>query len=104
MSLLSRNAKVVACAPGRPMFLRPDLLERPGHGVSLLRWRGGGVEYPHDTPSYPFMPSPTFAHSSERDNQTASARLPPLAQTDEETRWMTNKSSKMRSAARPRLA
>src|SRR5262245_41853272 len=21
-----------------------------GHGVSLLRWRSGGVEYPHDTP------------------------------------------------------
>jgi hypothetical protein len=21
-----------------------------GHGVSLLRWRGGGVEHPHDTP------------------------------------------------------
>src|SRR3954451_23687163 len=49
------------------------------HGVSLLRWRGGGVEHPHDTPPYPFMPSPTFAHSSlcsvgfdPRD------RLPPL--------------------------
>jgi hypothetical protein len=35
-----------------------------GHGVSLLRWRSGGVEHPHDTPPYPFMPSPTFAHSS----------------------------------------
>src|SRR3954454_15565820 len=34
------------------------------HGVSLLRWRSGGVEHPHDTPPYPFMPSPTFAHSS----------------------------------------
>src|SRR3989304_10347837 len=37
-----------------------------GHGVSLLRWRSGGVEHPHDTPPYPFMPSPTFAHSSIR--------------------------------------
>src|SRR6267154_1014738 len=37
-----------------------------GHGVSLLRWRSGGVEHPHDTPPYPFMPSPTFAHSSVR--------------------------------------
>jgi hypothetical protein len=35
-----------------------------GHGVSLLRWRSGGVKHPHDTPPYPFMPSPTFAHSS----------------------------------------
>src|SRR5207247_4361722 len=37
-----------------------------GHGVSLLQWRSGGVEHPHDTPPYPFMPSPTFAHSSAR--------------------------------------
>src|SRR3954471_19266140 len=29
------------------------------HGVSLLGWRSGGVEHPHDTPPYPFMPSPT---------------------------------------------
>src|SRR5262252_4268365 len=35
-----------------------------GHGVSLLRWRSGGVEHPHDTPPYPLMPSPTFPHSS----------------------------------------
>src|SRR4029077_11854623 len=35
-----------------------------GHGVSLLQWRSGGVEHPHDTPPYPFMPSPTSAHSS----------------------------------------
>ena len=35
-----------------------------GHGVSLLRWRSGGFENHHDTPPYPFMPSPTFAHSS----------------------------------------
>jgi hypothetical protein len=24
----------------------------------------GGFEHPHDTPPYPLMPSPTFAHSS----------------------------------------
>src|SRR6266446_1170294 len=35
-----------------------------GLGVSLLQWRSGGFEHPHDTPSYPLMPSPTFAHSS----------------------------------------
>ncbi len=35
-----------------------------GHGVSILRWRSGGVEHPHDTPPYLLMPSPTFGHSS----------------------------------------
>jgi len=35
-----------------------------GHGVSLLGWRSGGVEHPHDTPPYPFTPSPTFLDSS----------------------------------------
>src|SRR5256714_15478100 len=35
-----------------------------GHGVSLLCWTSGGLEHPHDTPPYPFTPSPTFAHSS----------------------------------------
>jgi hypothetical protein len=35
-----------------------------GHGVSLLQWRSGGVEHPHDTPPYPFTPSPTSAHNS----------------------------------------
>src|SRR5215471_16561530 len=34
------------------------------HGVSLLRWRSGSFEHPHDTPPYPFMPSPTFVNSS----------------------------------------
>src|SRR6516162_9974249 len=35
------------------------------HGVSLLRWRSGSFEHPHDTPPYPFMPSPTFVDSSK---------------------------------------
>src|SRR4029077_538513 len=34
------------------------------HGVSLLRWRSGGLEHPHDTPPHPFTPSPTFVHGS----------------------------------------
>src|SRR2546430_9437818 len=34
------------------------------HGVSLLRWRSGGVEHHHDTPPYPVTPSPTSGHSS----------------------------------------
>src|SRR5437660_10224341 len=62
--------------PSRFVTVRCQLvgpLERPmvfcwsncrGHGVSLLWWRSGGVEHPHDTPPYPFMLSPTSAHSS----------------------------------------
>src|SRR6516225_9373394 len=37
-----------------------------GHGVSLLCWRSGGVEHPHDTPPYSFTPSPTFAIAQSR--------------------------------------
>src|SRR5262245_57012796 len=43
-----------------------------GHGVSLLRWRSGSFEHPHDTPPYPLMPSPTFAHSSPSQDREAS--------------------------------
>ena len=32
-----------------------------GHGVSLLRWRSGGFEHPHDTP-----PSPLHAVTNFR--------------------------------------
>src|SRR6266436_9434776 len=35
-----------------------------GLGVSLLQWRSGGFEHPHDMPPYPLMPSPTFAHNT----------------------------------------
>ena len=35
-----------------------------GHGISLLRWRSGGVKHPHDMPPFRFAPSPTFDHSS----------------------------------------
>src|SRR5690349_16605665 len=52
-----------------------------GHGVSLLRWRSGGVKHPHDTPPYPFMPSPTFAYSSiamTAEAKTAANQLSPL--------------------------
>ena len=35
-----------------------------GHGISLLRWRSGGVKHPHDMPPSQFPPSPTFGHSS----------------------------------------
>src|SRR5215475_15802721 len=36
-----------------------------GHGISLLRWRSGGVKHPHDMPPFRFAPSPTFSDSSE---------------------------------------
>ena len=35
-----------------------------GHGISLLRWRSGGVKHPHDMPPSRFPPSPTFGDSS----------------------------------------
>jgi hypothetical protein len=35
-----------------------------GHGISLLRWRSGGVKHPHDMPPFRFLPSPTFGDSS----------------------------------------
>jgi hypothetical protein len=47
-----------------------------GHGVSLLWWRSGGFEHPHDTPPYPFTPSPTFAHSSSRSGGLLSRPSP----------------------------
>ncbi|MFZ3352215.1 MAG: TIR domain-containing protein, partial [Xanthobacteraceae bacterium] len=50
-----------------------------GHGVSLLWSRSGGVEHPHDTSPYPFMPSPTSAHSSDviAGNVLRAMGLPP---------------------------
>src|SRR5262249_12624942 len=47
---------------GKSSWLAELKIVSVGHGVSLLRWRSGGVKHPHDTPPYPFMPSPTFAH------------------------------------------
>src|SRR3954451_24008215 len=42
------------------------------HRVSLLCWRSGGLEHPHDTPPYPLTPSPTSAHSSLFEMQCGS--------------------------------
>jgi len=39
------------------------------HGISLLRWRSGGVRHPHDMPPFRFAPSPTFDHSSRLNDQ-----------------------------------
>src|SRR5258707_422537 len=49
---------------GKSSWLRELENISVGHGVSLLCWRSGGLEHPHDTPPYPFTPSPTFAYSS----------------------------------------
>src|SRR6516164_3057986 len=49
---------------GKSSWLRERQNISLSHGVSLLCWRSGGVEHLHDTPPYPFTPSPTFAHSS----------------------------------------
>src|SRR5258706_3317573 len=49
---------------GKSSWLRELENISVGHGVSLLCWRSGGFEHPHDTPPYPFTPSPTFMHSS----------------------------------------
>src|SRR5206468_1712300 len=38
-----------------------------GHGISLLRWRSGGVKHPHDMPPFRFPPSPTLGDSSVAD-------------------------------------
>jgi AAA+ superfamily predicted ATPase len=35
-----------------------------GHGISLLRWRSGGVKHLHDMPPFRFAPSPTFGDNS----------------------------------------
>src|SRR5712671_2962688 len=40
-----------------------------GHGISLLRWRSGGVKHPHDMPPFRFPPSPTFSDSSSVSRQ-----------------------------------
>jgi hypothetical protein len=41
-----------------------------GHGVSLLRWRSGGVEHPYDTPptlhAVTNFPGSTVAHAMEK--------------------------------------
>src|SRR6202048_4630688 len=35
------------------------------HGISLLRWRSGGVKHPHDMPPSRFPPSPNLGDSSD---------------------------------------
>src|SRR4030088_3703156 len=40
-----------------------------GHGISLLRWRSGGVKHPHDMPPFRFPPSPTLGDSSVAERE-----------------------------------
>src|SRR5262249_41730623 len=67
-SLCQKRPRAVAQNLGQRIGKSPWLRELEnisvGHGVSLLCWRSGGLEHPHDTPPSPFTPSPTFAHSS----------------------------------------
>src|SRR6202035_2762119 len=65
-----------------------------GHSVSLLRWRSGGVEHPHDTPPYPFMPSPTFGLSS--------ASHLGIAKRHERGRWRNNRAENSHQPTRRR--
>ena len=65
-----QGARSVAQHLGERVGERPWLKQLDdvsvGHGVSLLCWRSGGVEHPHDTPPSPVTPSPTSGHSSWR--------------------------------------
>jgi hypothetical protein len=46
-----------------------------GHGISLLRWRSGGVKHPHDMPPFRFPTSPTFGDSSAYDEVIRSIKF-----------------------------
>ena len=46
-----------------------------GHAISLLRWRSGGVNHPHDMPPSRFPPSPTFGDSSPPEGIRAAVVL-----------------------------
>src|SRR5712671_2074673 len=57
-----------------------------GHGISLLRWRSGGVKHPHDMPPSRFPPSPTFSDSScQRTAERRAKALSRIAQLDQRT-------------------
>src|ERR1700745_583450 len=58
------------------------------HGVSLLRWRSGGLEHPPDTPPYPFTPATTFAYSSSIA-QVAPSNMPALLCGNSHKFWIS---------------
>src|SRR5207245_3593916 len=47
-----------------------------GHGISLLRWRSGGVKHPHDMPPFRFAPSPTSGDSSRAVRRSSTRWAP----------------------------
>src|SRR5881396_1034030 len=51
---------------GKSSWLRELENISVGHGVSLLCWRSGGVEHPHDTPPYPFTGKGAFRRTGPR--------------------------------------
>src|SRR4051794_33273510 len=55
-----------------------------GHGISLLRWRSGGVKHPHDMPPFRFPPSPTLGDSSP-------SQSPSTAPTDKDAQTRSEK-------------
>jgi hypothetical protein len=94
--LREQSARPVAQDIGERIGERPWLSQLDdisvGHGVSFLWWRSGGVEHPHDTPPYPFMPSPTSAHSSRQRG------------TDQTRRRLRSAEQKMKSnSTRPEM-
>src|SRR5262249_39758607 len=82
-SLCQKRPRAIAQNLGQLIGKSPWLRELEnisvGHGVSLLCWRSGGLEHPHDTPPYPFTPSPTFAHSSPDGPTRLTVRRAPVA-------------------------
>src|SRR6476659_9276482 len=50
-----------------------------GHGISLLRWRSGGVKHPHDMPPFRFPPSPTLGDSSRRPRTGSNSSILPAS-------------------------
>ena len=47
------------------------------HGISLLRWRSGGVKHPHDMPPFRFTPSPTLAMTKPEMQKKATTPIVP---------------------------
>src|SRR5947209_3770031 len=61
------DASVIACA-GERIGEAPWLSEVDDISVGRRitpSWKSGGVEYPHEIPPYPLLPSRASAHSSE---------------------------------------
>src|SRR6266852_1073342 len=61
------------------------------HGISLLRWRSGGVKHPHDMPPSRFLPSPTSGDSSScRGMSECAANMNRSCPLDFSTDWLAS--------------